>query len=146
MLASNVGNKRIWLPVHSVVADEALMSNPVAFRHHAKLWVANYPEIFPPQIAAGFWLHDFGASRKLNLRMRRIRLRKTGEVSQLRPEFVIPYMIDPTDAVEKGGYLQRYGVAFDALAWVFGRDASYRWLSPQGFDFHPDPLPGIRLH
>lgn len=57
--------------------------------------------------------------------MRRIRLLETAEVYQLRPEFVMPYMVGRTDEVEKGLYLRRYGVPFDALAYVFGRDASY---------------------
>lgn len=34
-------------------------------------------------------------------------------------------MAGKTEAVEKGLYLRRYGVPFDALAYVFGRDASY---------------------
>lgn len=37
----------------------------------------------------------------------------------------MPYMVGRTDEVEKGLYLRRYGVPFDALAYVFGRDASY---------------------
>lgn len=57
--------------------------------------------------------------------MRRIRLLKMGEVYQLRPEFVMPYMVGRTDEVEKGLYLRRFGVPFDALAYVFGRNASY---------------------
>lgn len=57
--------------------------------------------------------------------MRRIRLLETAEVYQLRPEFVMPYMVGRTDEVEKGLYLRRYGVPFDALAHLFGRDASY---------------------
>jgi hypothetical protein len=39
-------------------------------------------------------------SRKLNLRMRRIELVATGQVYQLRPEFVMPYMVGRTDEVE----------------------------------------------
>lgn len=57
--------------------------------------------------------------------MRRIQLRETGEVYQLRPEFAMPYMVGRTDEVEKGLYLRRYGVPFEALAYVLGRDASY---------------------
>ena len=33
-------------------------------------------------------------------------------------------MVGRTDEVEKGLYLRRYGVPFDAIAYVFGRDAS----------------------
>lgn len=89
MGVSNFGNKSICLPVPTVAADEALISNPVAFRCHVKLWAAKYPEIFPSQIGAGFWFHGF-VTRKLSLRMRQIRLLETAEVYQLRPEFVMP--------------------------------------------------------
>jgi hypothetical protein len=125
MGASKVGNKSICLPVLSEAAYETLISNAPAFRRYLELWVAKHPEIFPLQITAGFWFHDFVTSRKLNLRMRRIRLVETGKVYQLRPEFVMPYMVGKTDEVEKALYLRRYGVPFDALAYVFGRDASY---------------------
>jgi hypothetical protein len=63
-------------------------------------------------------------SRKLNLRMRRIEVVATGQVYQLRP-VALPYMVGRTDEVESWLYLWRYGVPFDALAYVFGRDASY---------------------
>ncbi len=63
--------------------------------------------------------------------MRRIKLVATGQVYQLRPEFAMPYMVGRTDEVEKGLYLRRYGVPFDALAYVFGRDASYWYRACQ---------------
>jgi len=125
MGAAKVGNKSICLPVLSEAAYETLVSNAPAFRRYLELWAALHPEIFPPQISGGFWFHDFVTSRKLNLKMRRIRLVETGEVYQLRPDFVMPYMVGRTEEVEKGLYLRRYGVPFDALAYVFGRDASY---------------------
>ncbi len=125
MGAAKIGNKSIWKPVLSEAAYETLVSNAPAFRRYLELWAALHPEIFPPQISGGFWFHDFVTSRKLNLNMRRIRLVETGEVYQLRLDFVMPYMVGRTEEVEKGLYLRRYGVPFDALAYVFGRDASY---------------------
>ena len=83
---SNSDNKSICLPVLSELADEALLSNPVSFRHYVKRCAAKYSEILPFQIAAGFWFHDFVASSKLSLRMRRIQLLETREVYQLRPD------------------------------------------------------------
>lgn len=76
-------------------------------------------------MADGFRFHDIIPDRKLNLKMRPVELVATGEVYQLRPEFAMPYMVGRTDDVEKGLYLRRYGVPEDALAYVFGRDASY---------------------
>ena len=44
----------------------------------------------------------------------------------------MPYMIARTDEVEKALYLRQWGVPFDALAYVFGRDAMFwyrAWLA-----------------
>jgi hypothetical protein len=46
-------------------------------------------------------------------------------VYQVRPDFVLPYMVGLSDTVEKALYLRRFGVPFDALAYVFGQDDSY---------------------
>ena len=118
MGTDRMGNKSICLPVVSETAYEKLISEPSTFRRYLQLWIAKFPEIFPQQITDGFRFHDFIMSRKLNLRMRRIELVATGQVYQLRPEFAMPYMVGRTDDVEKGLYLRRYGVPFDALAYV----------------------------
>jgi len=131
MGAARMGNKSICLPVVSETAYEKLISDPSTFRRYLQLWIAKFPEIFPQEITDGFRFHDFIMSRKLNLRMRRIELVATGQVYQLRPEFALPYMIGRTDEVEKGLDLRRYGVPFDALAYVFGRDASYWYRACQ---------------
>ena len=60
----------------------------------------------------------------MNLDQRRIKL-SNGQVYQIRPSFVMPYMIAKTDAIENALYLRRFGVPFDALAYVFGRDAMF---------------------
>ena len=56
--------------------------------------------------------------------MRRIKL-KNGKSYQLRPSFMMPYMIARTDEVEKALYLRRWGVPFEALVYVFGRDSMF---------------------
>ncbi len=58
--------------------------------------------------------------------MRRIRLKNEArDVFQIRPSFMMPYMIAETINVEKALYLRRWGVPFDALAYVFGGDAMF---------------------
>ncbi len=54
-----------------------------------------------------------------------------GEVYQLRPDFLMPYMIGKTDDVEKALYLRRYGVPYDALAYAFGHSAMYWYRAEQ---------------
>ena len=87
MGAVRMGNKSICLPVLSETIYETLVSNAPAFRRYLELWAKKHPEIFPPEMNAGFRFHDFVRSQKLDLRMRRIQLLETGEVYQLRPDF-----------------------------------------------------------
>lgn len=85
------------------------------------------PELFPPEIQNGFKFHGFSTSSKQDdFRMRRIRLKNEHEEAyQIRPSFMMPYMIAETDEVEKALYLRRWGVPFDGLAYVFGHDAMF---------------------
>ena len=94
--------------------------------------LSQYPELFPQDMAQGFPLHDSYVSIKQDLIMRRITLHTTEAVFPLRPSFVMPYMIARTDEVEKALYLRQWGVPFDALASVFGRNAMFwyrAWLA-----------------
>lgn len=64
--------------------------------------------------------------------VRHFKLRADGWVWTVRPSFVLPYGVGRTEAVEKALYLRQFGVPFEALAYVFGRDASYwerLWLA-----------------
>jgi len=91
-----------------------------------------HPELVPAAMSRGFTLHDSYRSVKQGLRLRRIKLRATGEVFLVRPSWVLPYLAAKTDAVEKALYLRQWGVPFAALAYVFGRDAMFyyrAWLS-----------------
>lgn len=85
------------------------------------------PELFPDDFGKGFALHSFIISRKQKgFMMRRIRLKnKNKDVWQIRPSFMMPYMIAETEEVEKAIFLRRWGVPFDALAYVFGHDAMF---------------------
>lgn len=73
----------------------------------------------------GFWFHDFIHSNKQDLTMRRIKLTANGAIYQIRPDFIMPYMVEKTDDMEKGLYLCRFGVPFGAIAYVCGRNAMY---------------------
>lgn len=58
--------------------------------------------------------------------MRRIMLKnQSQDVYQIRPSFMMPYMISETIDFEKALYLRRWGVPFDALAYVFGRNSMF---------------------
>jgi hypothetical protein len=70
-------------------------------------------------------------SDKLHLRTRRIRLKSNRQAYQLRPDTVMPYMIGYTEEVEKGLYLRRYGVPYEAIAHVLGHSAMYWYQATQ---------------
>lgn len=88
---------------------------------------AQSPELFPVDFIRGFTFHDTVASIKQDgFKMRRIKLKnQSQDVYQIRPSFMMPYMIAETVDVEKALYLRRWGVPFDALAYVFGHDAMF---------------------
>ncbi len=125
MEISTAGRKTICIPVTSETAYRNLIRNGRTFRSFLDQRIADHPELFPAGIANGYWLHDAIHSKKLNVTTRRIKLVTSQVVYQVRPDFVLPYMAGKTDAVEKALYLKRFGVPFDALAYVFGRDDSY---------------------
>jgi len=85
------------------------------------------PELFPEDFIKGFTFHSTVTSVKQDdFKMRRIRLKnQSQDVYQIRPSFMMPYMIAETADVEKALYLRRWGVPFDALAYVFGHDAMF---------------------
>ncbi len=89
-----------------------------------------HPEIFPPQMQQGYRFYGLIYSKKCQLKLRRIQLLTGGEVYQLRPDFLMPYMIGKTDDVEKALYLRRYGVPYDTLAYGVGHSAMY-WYREQ---------------
>ena len=124
------GQKSICIPISEEHYNE-IVGNPKAFRPYLDEIISLHPELFPPQIADGYRFNGTTTSSKLNLPMHRIQLLSNQEVYQLRPDFVMPYMIGLTDEVEKALYLRRYGVPYEALAYVFGKDAMYWYRATQ---------------
>ena len=103
-----------------------------AFRLFLDQQFRRYPELFPANFAKGYEFHSRYKVKKQNLVIRRIKTRHRGQVFSIRPSFLMPYAIAKTDDVEKALYLRQFGVPFTALAYVFGRDASFwerAWLS-----------------
>ena len=80
-----------------------------------------HPELFPADFSKGFNFHDIVTSRKQNgFSMRRIMLKnELREVFQIRPAWMMPYLIAETVDVEKALYLRRRGVPFEALPYKF---------------------------
>ncbi len=71
-----------------------LSSKMGAFRQYVLDKWQKHPELFPDSLEqGGFWFHDFVVSTKQQLPIRRIKLKQNQQVYQLRPDFVMPYMI-----------------------------------------------------
>jgi hypothetical protein len=97
------------------------MTDPAKFRSHLDHTYSRHPELFPEAFKGGYILHGFVYSKKQDIKTRRIKLSADNEAYQIRPSFLLPYMIARTDDVEKGLYFKRWGVPFEALAYGFGR-------------------------
>ena len=119
------GDNTICLPIADEKEYGSLVKNTKAFRKYLDDQINLHPELFPKEIEAGYCFHGFRTSVKLKLESRRIRLLSNEEVYQLRPDFVMPYIIGKTEDVEKGLYLRRFGVPYEGIAHVMGKDPMY---------------------
>jgi hypothetical protein len=122
---SNRRDKSICLPCQSEADYVRRVGDPHQFRQWLEQMSALHPELFPAALRSGVTLHDSYCSVKQGLRLRRIKLKATGEVYLVRPSAVLPYLAAQTAEVEKALYLRQWGVPFAALAYVFGRDAMF---------------------
>ena len=104
-------NPRVILPITYKTYQES-SSNQKQFRRWLDHMIAQYPELFPKEIACGYTLHDIlPASAKLpDVRFRRIKLKNINEsgkhqVLTICSSNVMPYMTGLTDEVEKALFL-----------------------------------------
>jgi hypothetical protein len=127
-----MGTKHICVPFPSEAQYRAYVDDPAQSRQSLTQMLCQSPELFPKEMDQGCTFHDAYVSVTQDLIVRRITVQATGVVFALRPSFVMPSMIARTEEVEKALSLRQWGVPFDALASVFGRDALlwYRaWLA-----------------
>jgi hypothetical protein len=125
------GDKTICLPIVDGVDYEQLVEDTPRFRVYLDGQIAEHPELFPAEITDGYSFHGFRQSIKRGIRTRRIRLLATGAAYQIRPDFLMPYMIGTAEEIEKGLYLRRYGVPYEGIAHVLGHSAMYWYQATQ---------------
>jgi hypothetical protein len=128
---STAGDKTICLPLAEDQDYEGLVNDTPAFRDYLNEMIGLYPELFPQTITEGYCFHGFVESQRLEMTTRRIRLKSNGQVYQLRPDTVMPYMVATTAEAEKGLYLRRYGVPYEAIAHVLGHAAMFWYRATQ---------------
>jgi hypothetical protein len=102
-----------------------LIGDPRRFRDWLDQSFRHWPELFPKAFPGGYRLKDARTSRKTAMRLRRIRLKTTGQSFSIRPSFLLPYLVSPSDDVQGPLFLRAFGVPFWALARVFGKGAMY---------------------
>jgi hypothetical protein len=102
-----------------------VVADPGRFRRWLEQSFRDHPELFPEAFAQGYRLKDDRVSARTGLRVRRIRLKSTGESFSVRPSFVLPYMTGWTDDVQNPLFLRAFGVPFWAIARVFGKGPMY---------------------
>jgi hypothetical protein len=117
--------KTICLLFENEAQYDQCMTDDSEYRKHIEYWTEIHPELFPPDVGEGFLFYGSYHSRQQQIDLRRIEMKKSEEVYQIRPSFLMPYMMARTDDVEKALFLRMWNVSFDGLAYVFGRDAMY---------------------
>src|SRR5438128_1836741 len=129
------GFSTICLPIRKD-SYHTLIDSPALFRQWLDQAFHDHPELFPKAFAHGYTLKDERRSTKRNLRLRRIRLKTTGEAFSIRPCFVLPYMTAWTDEADHPLFLRSFGVPFWALARVFGRNSMFWYRLEVGLGRH----------
>jgi hypothetical protein len=115
--------KSICIPFESEDHYAICVVDPDRFRQYRMDLHSRHPELLPAGFEQGFIFHDKTWSIKQRVLTRRLRLMATGQLYQVRPSFLMPSMTARTERVERGLYLRQWGVPFEALAYLFGRDA-----------------------
>ena len=114
-------HKTICIAFPSEEHYQVCMNDTVKIREYLDATYSQHPELFPEAFKGGYVLHGFVYSKKQEINLRRIKLVENDEAYQIRPSFLMPYMVARTDEVEKGLYFKRWGVPFEALTYGFGQ-------------------------
>jgi hypothetical protein len=128
---TTAGDKTIHLPVPVGVDYEEWIKDSVGYREYLNEQIAVHPELFPPEINQGYWLTGLVHSKRQAMSTRRMILKANRQTYQLHPDTVMPFMIGKTEDVEKGLYLRRYGVPYEGIAHVLGRNPMYWYNATQ---------------
>lgn len=118
-------NNHICLPFESEQHYAECVAQTGKYRKFLAQQFTQHPELFPAAFSGGYQFHSQYRQKKQDLVLRRIKLKVTGKVFTIRPSFVFPYGVGRTEELDKALYLRRYGVPFDGLVYLFGRNVSF---------------------
>lgn len=86
-----------------------------ALRALIDLHFTTHPEAFPPSFSGGYTFHDVRKSTRLQVRIRRLKLKSDGRVVLLRPSCILPYCVAWTHQMQAALTLHLSGESFDAI-------------------------------
>ncbi len=126
-VSENVINRKsrtVCLPIEK---EEyiSIVEDSVPFRNYLKEMIEKHKELFPEGIEEGYLMKDIRSSKKLGLKIRRIKLKAVKMSVSIRPSFVFPYMSAMTEDVEAALFLRKFAVPFWAIARNHGKDKMY---------------------
>lgn len=124
-MGSPRGSKTICIPFGSEEHYRKCLEQTSTCRAHLESVFQQHFELFPPGFEQGFIFKGTYHSKKQDVDLRRIKLKASSDTFQIRPSSLLPYMIGRTAELDKALYLRQWGVPFDALAYVFGKDPSF---------------------
>lgn len=119
------GNHTICVAFINEEEYQNCVNDVAKYRQVIEGWSKNHPELFPKGFSEGWEFHSAYRMSKQKLIIKRVKVKASGGVYGIRPSFVLPYGVGKTAEVEKALYLREFGVPYEALAYVFGRDANY---------------------
>lgn len=125
MEPSRDGRKTICLDLGEKAEYTKLVADAERFRARLDQLHAERPELFPKEFSKGYTLHGTYPCTKAGVVIRRIHVTASGDAFQIRPSFLMPYAVATTDEIEKGLYLRRWGVSFEGIAYVLGRNETF---------------------
>jgi hypothetical protein len=119
------GNHSIYLSIDKK-EYESIIEDAVLYRLFIIKSIYYHKELFPIGIEGGFTLDDKDESKKLGLKIRRIKVKSTQERYSIYPCYVLPYMVSEiTPTIENGLLLLHYGTPYWLVSQVLGKNDSY---------------------
>ncbi|MCB1190097.1 MAG: hypothetical protein H7A23_14450 [Leptospiraceae bacterium] len=118
------GAKSICLPFFEKSNYESIFFDNEKLRTFMNNLYNLHPELFPSDFGKGFIFRGSTERSKKQdgFQTRRIELKASKDVYQIRPSFMMPYMVAYTNDIEKAVYLMRFDIPFYALTYVFGHN------------------------
>jgi len=125
------GSKTICILFESEAHYQRCLESTHTYRQYITSYLMMHPELFPLGFEQGFIFKGAYHSKKQDIDIRRLKLGASGDTYQIRPSFLMPYMIARTNEVDKALYLRLWGVPFDGLVYVCGRNSSFWYRASQ---------------